>query len=105
MSEVCCGQVWSGYRHAKCDRKAKFEVNGKWYCGIHNPNKGPTKAQIASGEKYKAKLQHYKRANAAHDLLEALINLERVAGQASLHDDPVRVSARAAIAKATGEQE
>lgn len=105
MSEVCCGQVWIGYRHSKCDRKAKFEVDGKWYCGIHNPNKGPTKAQIAAEANYKARLQFYKRADAAPDLLEALINLERVAGQASLHDDPVRVSARAAIKKATGEQE
>lgn len=40
---------------------------------------------------------------AAPELLEALIHLEMLAGQPSMSDDPVRVSARAAIAKATGE--
>lgn len=42
---------------------------------------------------------------AAPELLKALINLERTAGLPAMHDDPVRVAARAAIAKATGEQE
>lgn len=37
---------------------------------------------------------------AAPDLLEALINLERVSGVASVRDDPARVAARAAIIKA-----
>lgn len=41
---------------------------------------------------------------AAPDLLEALINLERVSGMASMRDDPGRVAARAAIAKATGSE-
>ena len=35
-------------------------------------------------------------------MLEALKNLERVSGIASTYDDPVRVSARKAIAKAQG---
>ena len=39
---------------------------------------------------------------AAPDLLEALIDLERTAGLPAMTDDPVRVRARAAIAKATG---
>ena len=38
------------------------------------------------------------------ELLEALIDLERTAGQPAMTNDPVRVKARAAIAKATGEQ-
>jgi hypothetical protein len=41
---------------------------------------------------------------AAPDLLDALIDLERTAGQPAMTDDPVRVKARAAIAKATGAQ-
>ncbi len=105
MSEVCCRKIMNGYHHHECGKPAKFEVDGKWYCGIHNPNKAPTKAQIASKEKYEARLKRNRVHAASKELLEALINLERVAGQASLHDDPVRVSARAAIAKATGEQE
>ena len=41
---------------------------------------------------------------AAPELLEALENLERTAGLPAMSDDPVRVAARAAIAKARGEQ-
>lgn len=40
---------------------------------------------------------------AAPALLAALKDLERTAGQASMFDDPVRVAARAAIARAEGE--
>ena len=40
---------------------------------------------------------------AAPELLAALIALERTAGIPAMNDDPVRVKARAAIAKATGE--
>lgn len=37
----CSTRVYSGERadwggHT-CGRKAKVEVDGKWYCGIHNP--------------------------------------------------------------------
>ena len=39
---------------------------------------------------------------AAPELLAALIALERTAGIPAMNDDPVRVKARAAIAKATG---
>ena len=35
-------------------------------------------------------------------IIEALIDLERTSGQPALYDDPCRVKARAAIAKATG---
>lgn len=42
---------------------------------------------------------------AAPELLEALVDLERTAGLPAMMDDPVRVKARAAIAKATGEKE
>jgi hypothetical protein len=47
MSEKhqCCGQVWSDvFRESRnCGNRAKFEVNGKWYCGVHNPNKNADK--------------------------------------------------------------
>jgi hypothetical protein len=41
---------------------------------------------------------------AAPELLKALIALERTAGIPAMNDDPVRVKARAAIAKAKGEK-
>lgn len=49
----------------------------------------------------------YREANArliaaAPDLLDALIELNSVSARGFLYDDPARVKARAAIAKATG---
>ena len=49
-----------------------------------------------------------RRANAkliavSPELLELLTALERMAGQPHLYDDPIRVKARAAIAKALGQ--
>lgn len=41
---------------------------------------------------------------AAPDLLDALIELNSVSARGFLYDDPARVKARAAIAKATGSQ-
>jgi len=39
---------------------------------------------------------------AALDMYKALKDLERISGQASMIDDPARVAARAALAKADG---
>lgn len=41
MTDTCCEDVWDrhslhGYR---CGKKAKVVVNGKSYCGIHDPSK------------------------------------------------------------------
>lgn len=41
---------------------------------------------------------------AAPELLEALIELNSVSARGFLYDDPARIKARAAIAKATGSQ-
>lgn len=101
MSEVCCGQIWSGYRYYKCDKTAKFEVDGKWYCRIHNPNKAPTKAQIAPEENYKARRKRDMLHAAAPELLKAL--QEAVDGMGGSYAEWAP-KAEAAIAKATREQ-
>jgi len=39
MSEMCCVKVWHDYYFNKtCSRKGKVQVDGKWYCGQHDPN-------------------------------------------------------------------
>lgn len=38
-SETCCGVLKKG---GACVKKASSEVEGKWYCGVHRPDK-PTK--------------------------------------------------------------
>ena len=50
-----------------------------------------------------SKIANARLIAAAPDLLEALENLERTAGLPAMENDPSRVAARAAIAKAKGE--
>ena len=62
MSEICCKPVWHGpYRSSQCGKPAKFEVNGNHFCGIHNPNKAKTKAQIEAEENRKIQAKKYRR--------------------------------------------
>ena len=48
MNDRCQHQVWQNgcYRTSQCSNKAKVEVGGISYCGVHNPNRGKTKAQV-----------------------------------------------------------
>jgi len=46
----CMEYVSDGFTVWSCGNKAKFEVSGKLYCGIHNPNKKRTNAQIISDQ-------------------------------------------------------
>lgn len=39
-TNTCCGRSYAGYKFGRsgtCGKKAKFERDGKWYCGIHDP--------------------------------------------------------------------
>ena len=100
MSAVCCKAVWGdgSYRPHVCGNAAKFEVDGKHYCGIHNPNKAKTKAQVEAEENYALRAKKYKLESAAPDLLEALQGF--IEGAESM--GWCTEKARAAIAKATG---
>ena len=104
MNNVCCVKVWTGeFRSHNCGNPAKFEVGGNHFCGIHNPNKAKTKAQIEAEEYRKIQAKKYKLERAAPDLLEAL---ERLMVECDLVSDnalEAYTKARAAIAKATGE--
>ena len=39
MSVQCCVNVYApgSFQRLPCANKAKVEVDGKWYCGTHNP--------------------------------------------------------------------
>lgn len=39
MSEkhACAGMTWDGWRHRNCARYGKFERDGAWFCGTHDP--------------------------------------------------------------------
>ena len=49
----CSEKVWDGWHHFPCQRPAKVERDGKWYCGIHDPEYIKAKNQ-AKEEKWEA---------------------------------------------------
>ncbi len=88
-SHKCEGKVWDRYSYYhSCPNKAKYERNGMWYCGIHDPVKRKEKEEIRklryekeqriSGEKYR-------RSNAERNYCRNLTTdyLEAHAGEIS----------------------
>lgn len=123
---TCCKTIYpsgswgTGYT---CGRPAKIEACGQHYCGIHNPNKAPTKAQTQAKENRNLQRAKWRVELAAFDLLAtqtmgASLNtpdflewvadrLVKVYGEPSNIDFVVSLrdralAGRAAVAKATG---
>lgn len=124
LKPTCCKLMWRGlgYNSRPCGKPSKIEVDGKHYCGIHNPvakaEKNAKKqaeqtakyeASAASQAAAKAKQAELERRAACYDeLLEALQRLITNAnGDANTGYFNVPVGsikdAKAAIAKALGE--
>ena len=51
IKNQCEEEVWHGWYKYQCKNPAKVKINGKNYCGIHNPEK--------IKEKYKKKEEKY----------------------------------------------
>jgi len=70
-NHVCSETIYGAtcYSGIPCGRTGKFEVNGKWYCGIHNPNKAKTKAQIRAEYDRKIRIAKAKLQKAANEYL------------------------------------
>ena len=82
----CCGKVGNGFSFFRCDRNAKYEHLGKWYCKTHHPPtvwakrearsaewiKEFAARQLASKEAQAAKDEAARRAALYPELLEAL---------------------------------
>lgn len=117
---TCCGVTFSRGCPSKCTRLAKVEVEGKHYCGIHNPIAIAEKNSIKHAE-WEAKHEAIDAARAANkakqaeierradcypELLEALQYLLEREWQDDDFDETLinaRDKAKAAIAKALGE--
>jgi uncharacterized Zn finger protein (UPF0148 family) len=39
VSEQCCKTSWQGFHSTPCPRAGKVQRAGKWYCGVHDPDK------------------------------------------------------------------
>jgi hypothetical protein len=121
----CCRRVGSVFAQYACDRNAKYEHLGKWYCKTHHPptvwakrearsaewNKEFAARQLAIKEAQAAKDEAARRAALYPELLEALkmgyadtmdyIQRNHLSGA---ENNRWLVLARAAIARAEGEK-
>ena len=120
-THICCGRVHSGgygIGHT-CGKTAKFERDGKWYCGTHDPVAQKAKSEArpaayreewrikdeARTSNAKAQAETLRRAGCFDDLLEALqfySNAEVYKPDSVGRTTDLTFVARAAIAKATG---
>ncbi len=126
----CCHMVGSVFAQYACDRNAKYEHLGKWYCKTHHPptvwekrearnaewNKEFAARQLAIKEAQAAKDEAARRAALYPELLEALrvfvscslpVSMEideRGHRWTEAYIDQALPMARAAIAKAEGVQ-
>ena len=111
----CCKSVTPNYSYRShiCNKPAKVEVDGFSYCGIHDPNKQPTKSQIQADINWENKKAKWKLEAAAPNMIEALKEIvegyKQAIEEAELLGIPFPADmltaynkARAAIAKATG---
>jgi hypothetical protein len=111
MSEkqACCEKIWRGFGFdpKPCGRTAKVERDGKPFCGMHDPV-ARKKKQAARDAVFYKNMKEKARVNrirhAAPDLLEALQALYGAVDSCVELTPAVMQKARAAIAKATGEQ-
>lgn len=55
-AQQCCKRVYSrdSWHSWQCHHPAKVIVDGKPYCGVHDPNKRRAKSQVESENKYVA---------------------------------------------------
>lgn len=115
---ICCGKVWGGFGFHRCGRGAKYAHEGNWYCKTHHPPTVKQKNEAwrtaleekldaerkAREEAAAAKAETERRAALHQELLDALKQAleECIWPNERLSD--VHAKARAAIAKAEGEQ-
>lgn len=119
---TCCARIHSNFIFYACGKAAKFERDGKHYCGTHDPVSIAEKRAIKDAV-WKAKYDEIaavrdavkatqaeieRRADCYPELLEALQTARSIvlAQNGNRHDDTNKAIAMfdAAIAKALGEQ-
>ena len=88
---TCEKVIWSGFNKHRCDKKAKHEHEGHWYCKIHHPPtvRAKTDARNEKWEKEWAakrerdaleaaqKAEQQRRATLYPDLIQAMQNIVR----------------------------
>ena len=113
----CVGRVWSSGAMSshRCRKSATHEYLGEWYCKTHHPPTRSEKREARAEERRKEAAARYerweheaaqeaeqkRRADLHPELLEALKAIVAI----TVEGGAINKIARAAIAKATGEDE
>lgn len=77
MSEAkhkCCKSIHSQYTNYPCGNAGKVKVDGKWYCGTHDPEKRKARQEAQKTKWDKESSERHRRwqlESAAPDLLAA----------------------------------
>ena len=74
MSEkhICYESVYDGFSTYPCGRKAKVCVDGKWYCGIHDPARAEARRE-KSRKRWEEKQAIWNEDARRHDAIIALV--------------------------------
>ena len=101
----CSGDVWVSTgrfgRHAKCPNRGKVQRDGKWWCGMHDPERVAAKenarrAKWAADDRVRAAARELERARlAAADVVERYLRGSTEAWEA----DVLAASFRIALAR------
>lgn len=69
---MCSASVFENYKAFPCRNKAKVNREGKWFCGTHDPERPPTKAQIEAEEKRKRQQERWNRELACRETCQGV---------------------------------
>lgn len=64
--ETCCVPSGTSWHPSRCGRPAKVEVDGEFYCGIHNPIKAEARKAIREKEMRERYAEQDRQARMRH---------------------------------------
>ena len=70
--KVCETDVWEGFHYHQCRKPAKIEVDGHYYCGLHDPIRRKVKDDERY-KKYQERLGKEREAWRRKDLMERIL--------------------------------
>ena len=115
-ADTCCREVyprgdrWSAFHGRPCGKPARVERDGKFYCGIHDPERPALNAvRERATAAFNARVAKSRLEGAASDLLhvvEVFLHMDEMNELDAPYDDgsyeELIASAKAAVAKAKG---
>lgn len=98
---VSDGGIWPSFH--KCCNKGKVQVDGKWYCGIHDPAK-QAERDAKRKAKYDAEMDKWRKGVRAKACFNELVAVVEDGVNRGIFDDGWLAKANAILAKARGDK-